>query len=134
MAALLASYLDQVAQQRSRFDCLLFAADWVRMATGVDPARSWRGSDGGKVRWLAERGGMRRVAIEAMRDFERVAVGRPGDVALVRAVQLKPARVIVAAICVHPDQWAVKSSDFALTIAGPPAIKPLAIWRVLPDA
>lgn len=100
------------------FDCLLFIADWVREATGIDPGAAYRG------RYTDERSARRlikaRGGIEALLDTGLATAGVArrdgqavrGDVGLVRVLlyQRGGRNVVVptGAICVSADMWAVK--------------------------
>lgn len=55
-------------------DCGLFAANWIRQATGVDPAKRWR------RRYTTERGAWRVLRNDGLLDMEdvgRAAYGEP---------------------------------------------------------
>lgn len=61
---LLPAFIDRKRQERFAWgsnDCCLFAADWIREATGFDPAAELRGTYStalGGVRLIEENGGM----------------------------------------------------------------------------
>ena len=99
-----------------RRDCCLFVADWVRLATGLDPAAHWRGTYADQRsarRRLADRGGFEgAVAAEMDRlGFRRTEDPLTGDVAIVKVlVCVRRGRILereVGAIRIG-RLWAVK--------------------------
>lgn len=70
---------DYIAEARSRpfewgrHDCGLFAANWVRIATGRDPAKRWR------RRYTTERGAWRVLRNDGLLDMEDVARAAWGE-------------------------------------------------------
>lgn len=114
-----------------RRDCCLFVADWVRLATGLDPAASWRGRYGSlreALRLTKGRGGFVE-AISAEMDrlgFARTADPLPGDVGLVRApVGIRDGRLVQQVVgAIRTGRlWSVKArrgvggADFPLVVA-----------------
>lgn len=73
------------------YDCCLFAADWLRILTGVDPAQRLRGTYSSAEEteiFIAEAGGIEALIDDAMRDFLGVVSSEPsfcrrGDICLV---------------------------------------------------
>jgi hypothetical protein len=72
VAAVLSRYLAEAAARGfvwGEHDCMLFAADWVREVSGVDPAARWRGKYNSQ--WQAEallatQGGMGEAMAQAL--------------------------------------------------------------------
>ena len=89
-------------------DCAMWVADWVRAATGIDPAAPLRGSyrtGPGALRIILNFGGyeqMWRLRM-AMSGFETTEAPKVGDVGVVRDA----AGSVVAAIRLE-GQWAAK--------------------------
>lgn len=54
-------------------DCGLFAANWIRMATGYDAGAQWRG------RYTTERGAWRVLMNDGLRTMEDVGMAAMGD-------------------------------------------------------
>lgn len=110
-------------------DCLMWPADWVRLATGRDPAAPWRGRYDGKtgaLRLLAEHGGaaglMRRgCAVVGLAETEAPARGDVG----VLWITGREGPEQVGGICTGA-RWAVLS-DRGLMIA---PFRVAAAWRV----
>lgn len=125
MAPLLSRYLATPPSG----NCLLFLADWIAIARGVDLAAPYRGRCETRDQWteiLRHEGGMRALMLKALQDFPTTDRPKAGDVALVRVLS-QPA---LGAICIGSNGYAMKSADFDLTIAGPPAVKPILVWSV----
>lgn len=98
-------------------DCSLFAADWVRSRTGLDPASDWRGAYTTMRtahRLLADRGGLLAVISNAMDGlgFARTDDPLSGDVGVVTVpTAIRRGKIVtsdVAAIRVG-RLWAVKA-------------------------
>lgn len=129
----LRDYLEACCRRRwawGSHDCTLFAADWVRFATGVDPAAGWRGryADASQCRaLLGAAGGLEIVVTRAMAGmgFAEVAAALTGDVGLVRAPTEIDGMGVVAAIR-QGDLWVVRS--IRRVIAAP--FPMLRAWRV----
>lgn len=89
----LADYLDSCCRRRWEWgthDCTLFAADWVRHATGIDSAAEWRGryATADECRaLLAAAGGLECVVRRAMAaaGFQETPAPEDGDVGLISA-------------------------------------------------
>lgn len=120
------------------FDCLLYAADWARERSGVDPAVGLRGSYGDQraARLIMLRAG----GIAALVGKQLAPLGwretqypDRGDIGLAkvayRNVGDKTIKVPAGAICVAPRMWAVKLggregiivNDFPIMCAWTPA-------------
>lgn len=85
----LANYLRERADRPFEWgvnDCCIFAADWVRLVTGRDPAfylRDMYGSEAGAELVLEENGGIARIVTEALGlALPTVATAQRGDVVL----------------------------------------------------
>lgn len=70
-------------------DCTMFAADWVRLVTGLDPAETCRGryaTERGARRIMRQRGGFVGLISGEMErlGFARTHDPRPGDVGLIQ--------------------------------------------------
>jgi hypothetical protein len=95
-----------------RMDCSLWAADWVRLRTGVDLAADWRGQYGTRreyMRLLLARGGLVRVAARAMERVGATLVPvetvRPGDIGII-VTEDGPALAIRGSV-----DWVAKTGD-----------------------
>lgn len=67
-------------------DCALWAADVVLAITGSDPAARWRGaydSEFGALRLIAQHGGLRQMATEALGEPINPAFAQRGDMVLI---------------------------------------------------
>jgi hypothetical protein len=98
MAPLLRQYLSEAARQGfawGKRDCMLFAADWVLLRTGADPAAAWRGRyhDETTARALLDAAGGPVPAMEA----------GLASCAYVRRAQPAPGDVVLARVPGHPD-------------------------------
>lgn len=126
----LAAFLETMAGRRfqdGRADCGLTDADWVRAATGMDPAAHLRGRYAtalGRERLLRRLGGLEAV----MADCAARAGLRPtddpgrGDVGLVESDAVE-----LAAICLGRGRWAAQSRD-GLAVFGVERV--IRAWRV----
>ena len=90
---LLAGYLElhrSTGFEFGRFDCCLFAADWVKLCTGQDPAKGLRGykSEPGALKLLKEHGGVRGLA-DGVFPRVKLAFARRGDLVAYREPSLK---------------------------------------------
>ncbi len=87
--SLLASYIEQNSREPfvwGRHDCCLFAANWVRLCTGVDLAGPWRGryrSERGAYRILREAGGIKAI-VAAHFPRTRTVLAKRGDLVFYR--------------------------------------------------
>lgn len=136
----LSEYLAQAARTPWSWEginCLTFAADWVVIARGLDPAAQYRfcKSENECLAALRAVGGMRRMVVPAMAALGLQVTQEPkaGDVALVFVpTEVRRRSLIVGAICVGSRQFAVKTSDMGLVISGPPGIRPInkLIWSL----
>ncbi len=130
MAAVLASFLQRMASEPFRYgewDCALAVANWVREATGIDPAERLRGRYRTELGWklVAGRAGglpalfadiASRVGLSAVHDSPR-----PGDVGLVQVRSLGVFGAIRG-----EGRWVVKLNN-GVVGADFPA---LAVWRL----
>jgi hypothetical protein len=73
-----------------KMDCCLWAADWVRLRTGVDPAAGWRGTYSTErefLRLLLAEGNLVRVVARAMAGIGAEQIppdsAHPGDVGII---------------------------------------------------
>lgn len=134
LAPLLSDYLRTAAGKRfewGRCDCLLFAADWIVRARGVDPAASVRGRYHSRregIALLSNNGGIERLVSDALANAGMKVTDdpKPGDVALVLAPtadRVEP----VGAICVGVSSYAVMTVDCGLVVA---PLQPVITWRV----
>ncbi|MFZ2869918.1 DUF6950 family protein [Zavarzinia sp.] len=129
----LQDYLDSCRRRRWEWgahDCTLFAADWVRLVTGLDPAADWRGryasADECRSR-LSNAGGIEAVVSRSMRlaGLAETTDPRPGDVGLVRAPTGVEAMGVISAIC-QGDLWVART--VGRVVAAPfPLVR---AWRV----
>jgi hypothetical protein len=129
----LPAFLRQAAAQPFAYgdwDCALTLANWVRAATGVDPAPALRGAYGserGYRRLLVAQGGLEALvdALAAAAGLRRIAPDEAlsGDIGLVDV----PTRGLTGAIR-STDFWAIKLAR-PLTFVKVAAV---AAWR-LPD-
>lgn len=137
----LAHYLRQAAGRRfavGTFDCLIFMADWIVAARGVDPAAPWRGAVAGADQaraLLRKTGGVRGHVARGLAAIGLRQTDDPklGDVGLVRAPVRWRGRVVhrlVGAICAGEKKWALFTPDAGLVIVGPPAVLPVLAWSV----
>ncbi len=106
-------------------DCCTFACDWVSRATGVDPARDWRGlcaSARDAARILRDGGGVLALARQgcAQAGLAPTDDPMPGDIGVVLTAEGE-AMAIRTRI-----GWAVKSARGVAVAAFPR----LAAWRV----
>lgn len=129
----LRDYLEACCRRRWEWgahDCTLFAADWVRIVTGLDPASDWRGryADADQCRArLMSAGGLEAVVNRAMaaNGFRETDAPATGDVGLIRAPTEIDGMGTVSAIR-QGDLWAVRS--IRRVIAAPfPTVR---AWRV----
>ena len=139
MAGLLSDYLAAWVLRPRRYglaDCALFAADWVRLCRGVDPAAPWRGryrSPRGALRLVREAGGFVALADSALAacGIGRTEAPRAGDVALVRAPCDREAFGCVGAIVVSDAMLvAMPEERGGLVYARMAQADVLAAWRV----
>lgn len=134
----LSAYLDAARAQGfawGKRDCLTFAADWVLIKTGIDPAAPWRATVANAddaIRLLRARGGMRRHVEDAMAGLAHTDEALRGDVGLVRV----PARTraggtakrLVGAIMFGDRRWAILTGDLGLLITR--SVEPVAAWSI----
>lgn len=123
-----------------RHDCLLLAADWVRTATGRDPAEAWRGTYAsalGALRLIRRAGGLEALARTAMSSaggagFPETTAPRDGDVAIVAgAVEHRKGRpwASQAAAVRCGGLWIVRTPR-GLVGNRAPLITPVTAWRI----
>jgi len=81
---------DAAPFELGKMDCSLFAADWVRLQTGVDLAASWRGTYSTRreyLRLLSADGGLVRVVARAMHHIKAPQIppadAQPGDIGII---------------------------------------------------
>jgi hypothetical protein len=133
-----ADFLAEAARepfQWGRSDCFLFAADWVRLRTGYDPASPWRGSYRtalGAARAMRQAGGVLELARIAMAGFAETTEPRDGDVAIVHAAleRRKGSPWAAHAAAVRVGAWWVVKTRSGLVGNRPPLITPVTVWRV----
>jgi hypothetical protein len=136
----LAVYLRHAADRDfciGTYDCLIFPADWIVIARGVDPAAPWRGAihDVASARGLLRNaGGIRGHAARSLAAIGLSETDDPqlGDVGLVRAPVAWRGRVVrrlVGAICAG-DKWALFTPDAGIVVSGPPVVQPVLVWGV----
>ncbi len=99
-------------------DCCLWAADWVRLATGRDPAAGWRDhyrSALGAARIVARRGGFEAhvAACLAGAGLSETSDPRPGDVGIVELAN-GPTLAVRTSVC-----WAAKGKRDVLLADAP---------------
>ena len=131
----LAEYLDQCCRRRWKWgvhDCTLFAADWVRTVTGVDPAAGWRGTYGSADECrdrLAMAGGLDAVVSRAMSGAGFIETRAPscGDVGLIIAPTAADSMGMISAIRQH-DLWVARGLR-GIMAARFDVVK---AWRVMP--
>lgn len=129
----LPDYLSAVTARRwawGECDCLIFLADWLERATGIDPAGEYRGGyddERGARRVIQAAGGIfalvDRCAARAGLQDVLPSLVCPGDIGLVQ-VPLKPWRdrminVPCGAICLRRDLWAVRTREGVSAMAFP---------------
>ncbi len=130
MASLLSAYVARAAAQTwewGRADCTLWPADWVREATGIDPAARIRGlyADGaGARRIIRAAGGLPALIGAEMKHhgFRGTTAPQAGDVGIVHVTDRK----IIGAI--RLPRWWVAFGASGL-IGGD--FEPVACWRIL---
>lgn len=111
-------------------DCMMFAADWVEVATGINPAidlkytYSSRGECQRFTRFFSDPVG---VVSGIMRDFETVNEPKSGDVAVVE-VNSEDGKMVIGAIWAKTC-WVFKSEEGVITL-NKKFCRPLKIWRV----
>lgn len=118
-------------------DCCLFVADWVRIATALDPAVEWRGGyvdRRGAMRLLRRRGGLLAVVSAALDDLGLPRTDDPltGDVGVVTAtIAVRRGRTIVSPVAAIRigRLWAVKG---AAGMVGAD-LETIAAWRIVPN-
>lgn len=73
-----------------KMDCSLWAADWVKKRTGIDPAAGWRGAYSTEheyMRLLLAEGSLIRVVARAMKNIGAPRIepadARPGDIGII---------------------------------------------------
>tara|TARA_S200002703_G_scaffold61685_1_gene53581 strand:- start:6127 stop:6585 length:459 start_codon:yes stop_codon:yes gene_type:complete len=81
-------------------DCCLFAADWVEICIGIDPAESWRGkyeTQAGALKILKKHKGVRGLADK---QFKRCKLGfaNRGDLVAYRDPSLKGSALVTTAL------------------------------------
>lgn len=115
-----------------RMDCTLFAGDWVRAATGIDPC-VWRGTYSNAYqarRLLARHGGfMAMVEREMSRcGFARIDAPEHGDVAIIEAPGTQPEHAVagMAAVIVTPPWLLARAPDGIVGLQA----EIVAAWRV----
>lgn len=95
-----------------KMDCSLWAADWVLLRTGLDPAASWRGAyrtEREYMRLLLAEGGLVRVAARAMKRIGARLIppveARPGDIGII-VTEKGPALAVRGQLA-----WLAKTGD-----------------------
>lgn len=133
MAVTLPEFLNDAAGkpfEAGRLDCMLFAADWVALRTGKDPAAPFRGAYRTVREYetlLKENGGLLAMAGSAMTRIGLQGAEKPqeGDVGVIRYLtpgnRHRPLAGIYTGL-----RWVAK------TRAGIVAVHaaPIAVWRV----
>lgn len=96
-----------------KLDCSLWAADWVRLQTGVDLAADWRGQYSSReqyMRLLLPQGGLVRVAARALKTIGKVMIApadaQPGDIGIIVVEPREPALAIRC-----QTAWMAKTGD-----------------------
>lgn len=133
MAGQLSAFLDAAAGRPfayGSFDCLLFPAEWVRTATGRDPAAAWRGryrTALGCARVLKRNGGLMALASAGMESVGMAETSGPeaGDVGVLRVVT-PGGEGEAGGVCMGPGRWAVLGLS-GLLVDGFEVVK---AWRV----
>jgi hypothetical protein len=128
----LGRFLDQALSRQfewGSWDCLLFPADWARLATGKDPAQAYRGryrTKLGALRLLGRAGGLPVLSAAQMTavGFEAAPEPLRGDVGVVLAMTDRGPSPM-GAICTGP-MWAVLGGR-GLIMA---RYEHLAAWRI----
>ena len=129
---LLPAFLREAAAAPHRFghwDCCMFPANWLRAATGVDPAADLRGAYGDEAGWRAIVGRYGAVAAMMGRLVAPLGLARlapdaapaAGDVAAVYVRGLCHAGAIFTG-----GGWALKLNDGLTRLP----CRPLASWRL----
>ncbi|MEN2980854.1 hypothetical protein P7L78_21925 [Tistrella bauzanensis] len=90
-------------------DCSIWAADWVRIVRGADPAAAWRGryrTARGCARLIRRHpGGLAAMAADGLLSIGCLTVApdvaRPGDVGIIRGIDPARTGVVVEAIAIR---------------------------------
>lgn len=109
-----------------RNDCMLFAADWVRLMTGKDPAAAWRGrysTKGEAETIIANAGGMIEL-VGGQVEWPRANEPMPGDIAVLLQ---ETVRAPFGAICGRGIWYARALRGVSMLRAR--EVTELAIWR-----
>ena len=113
----LESYILSVVDQPPRWgenDCVMFVAGWIKIATGHDPALSYRGTyrdEASCLELIARHGGMHSLVASCLKDFRTTYLPRTGDVAvLVLPHRYRSAFREVMGIRVN-GRWAIRGID-----------------------
>ncbi|MGY9046057.1 hypothetical protein P775_14280 [Puniceibacterium antarcticum] len=105
-------------------DCCLVVCDWVERVTGIDPARDLRmtydsaGSCQRETGFLRDPLRITTQCMEGIAGLARTAAPVAGDVGVIKILlegQVRP----VAALCLGPAGWAVKSIQRGTTTLAP---------------
>ncbi len=121
MAQALTDFLAEAVRRQFRWgqhDCMLFAADWARALTGVDPAASLRGAYDSRcaAEILIERFGGHEALVGRLLEgsgWTRVAEPRAGNIGIVTVpTRQHPNGGVAAAVCTgrRGTSWALVTS------------------------